>query len=74
MLFIRAPHPLYRRGQVEALALIVTCLNLDVLVVERLLEQVRSSVLDLVLPASHIHIVLVVTLSLTCLGVADLAE
>ena len=57
------------------LILIVTCLNLDSLVVERFLDELRSClVVVLILPASNVEEVLVVALSLTFLGLILLTE
>ena len=57
------------------LVLIVTCLYLDCLVLERLLNELRSClVVVLVLPATYIEEVLVVALCLALWSLVLLAE
>src|SRR5574344_2792377 len=52
------------------LLFVISSFNLDELVVERLLMELRSNTLTLVFPSGYIHIVGIVTLSLTFLCLA----
>ena len=52
------------------LLFVISSFNLDELVVERLLMELRSNTLTLVFPSGYIHIVGIVTLGLTFLGLA----
>ena len=56
------------------LVLIVTCLYLNSLILQWLLDKLRLVALALVLPAAYIEVVLVVALCLAFLGLILLAE
>ena len=56
------------------LILIISGLNLDCLVLQRLLDELGLVALAFVLPATYIEVVLVVALSLAFLGLVLLAE